>query len=95
MTAATDTITVELAVERRQSKTDSAIETVVNVAIGYLISLAVWAWIIGPLFGIHTNGATDTAIVSLFTFTSLARQFALRRIFNGKPVWATIKALFA
>lgn len=93
MTDTPDTITVTLSVERKQSKVDSWIETIVNIAIGYVISWSAWKWVIGPLTGVHTNDRTNTAIVSLFTVTSIARQYVIRRTFNGRPIWATLKAL--
>lgn len=78
-----------------QTKIDSWIETIVNVAIGYFVSLATWAFVIGPLFGITMSGGASAAVVSLFTITSIARQYTLRRAFNGRPIWATLKGKFA
>lgn len=64
-----------------QSIAWSATEAVANTALGYLISLAATA-IILPLFGYAVTGADAAGISAAFTVISLARSFALRRLFN-------------
>ena len=64
-----------------QSIAWSATEAVANTAPGYLISLAATA-IILPLFGYAVTGADAAGISAAFTAISLARSFALRRLFN-------------
>lgn len=64
-----------------QSITWSATEAIANTALGYLISLAATA-IILPLFGYAVTGADAAGISASFTAISLARSFALRRLFN-------------
>ena len=64
-----------------QSIAWSATEAVANTALGYLISLAATA-IILPLFGYAVTGADAVGISAAFTAISLARSFALRRLFN-------------
>ena len=64
-----------------QSIAWSATEAVANTALGYLISLAATA-IILPLFGCAVTGADAAGISAAFTAISLARSFALRRLFN-------------
>lgn len=66
-----------------QSRTDSAIEVAVNILIGAAISLAAQA-VIFPLYGIHASVGTHLGIVAAFTVVSVARQYVLRRLFNGK-----------
>lgn len=65
-----------------QSHRHSAYEAVTNTAVGFLISWAVWAWIVAPLFHIPYRGVEGFAITSIFTVSSLARSYVLRRVFN-------------
>lgn len=64
-----------------QSKIQSAIESVVNVAIGY--SVAVTAQIIiFPLYGLNVPLHDNLQIGVLFTIISLIRSYCIRRFFN-------------
>ncbi|WP_242136982.1 hypothetical protein [Sphingomonas sp. TREG-RG-20F-R18-01] len=76
-----------------QSRADSMMEAVTNTAIGYLITLLASAWIY-PLFGIVLSFAAMNGVVMLFTIVSVARQYVLRRIFNGRTVWSAIRERF-
>jgi hypothetical protein len=64
-----------------QSKRHSLIESLVNVAVGYGIALASQL-LIFPLFGIHISLQDNIIIGLLFTVVSIARSYALRRLFN-------------
>lgn len=64
-----------------QSRRMSAIEAFCNVLIGYLVSV-VANIIILPLFGYNVTVGDSFAIGFAFTVVSLARSYALRRIFN-------------
>ena len=59
----------------------SAVEAVANVAIGYVVAVAANVVIL-PLFGLHPSAFDSLAIGALFTAISLARSYALRRLFN-------------
>lgn len=64
-----------------QSRRASALESVINVLVGY--SVAVLAQIaIFPLFGMEVDLADNLAIGALFTVISLVRSYCLRRLFN-------------
>ena len=64
-----------------QSRRWSAIESLVNVAVGY--GVAVGAQIaIFPLFGVNLPLADNLLIGVLFTVVSLVRSYLLRRLFN-------------
>lgn len=65
-----------------QSRKHSALEAVANVVVGYGVAIASQL-VIFPLFGIHIPLASDLAIGGLFTVVSLARSYALRRLFNS------------
>lgn len=59
----------------------SAVEAVANVAIGYVVAVAANAVVL-PLFGLHPSALDSFAIGALYTAISLARSYALRRLFN-------------
>ena len=64
-----------------QSRWMSFVEAVTNIVVGY--GLAVLTQImVFPLFGLHVSLSDNLLLGSVFTIVSLARGFALRRIFN-------------
>jgi hypothetical protein len=64
-----------------QSRKHSVIESVANVAIGYVVAITA-QMVIFPLFGIHIPASEHLAIGGLFTLVSLARSYLLRRLFT-------------
>lgn len=65
-----------------QSRRMSMIEAVTNVLVGY--GVAVLAQLaIFPLFGIAVSIGDNLAIGAAFTVVSLARSYAVRRLFNA------------
>lgn len=76
-----------------QSRTDSAIEVAVNIAIGATISLASQE-LIFPMYSIHVGTGTHLGIVAAFTVVSVARQYLIRRICNGRSPWMAFKRRF-
>lgn len=64
-----------------QSRAHSLLESIVNVAIGYFIALAA-QMLVFPLFGIHVTLRDNIRIGLIFTVVSIARSYALRRLFN-------------
>lgn len=66
-----------------QSCIGSALESIANVACGYLIALLSQLAIF-PLFGIHVSMSDNLLIGAWFTAISLARSYALRRLFNRR-----------
>lgn len=65
----------------RQSRKASLLEAATNVAVGYGLAVATQV-VVFPLFGIHISLQADLAIGLIFTVVSLARSYALRRIFE-------------
>jgi hypothetical protein len=64
-----------------QSRVMSLVEAVANVVVGY--GVAVFTQIlIFPLFGLHTTLVQNLAMGAVFTVVSIARSFALRRLFE-------------
>lgn len=64
-----------------QSRTHSLIESCVNVAIGYSVALASQI-LVFPLFGLHVSLSANLQIGAIFTVISIARSYAVRRLFN-------------
>jgi hypothetical protein len=60
----------------------SFVESVTNIVVGYALAVLTQI-IVFPLFGLHASLSENLLIGSAFTVLSLARGFALRRIFNS------------
>ena len=66
----------------KQSRLMSLVESVANVIVGY--GVAVFTQIlIFPIFGLHTTLAQNLKMGAIFTIVSIARSFALRRVFEA------------
>lgn len=66
-----------------QTKKQSLIESLINVAVGYGISLLSLS-IILPLMGIVSSPGKNLQITLYFTVISIFRSYLLRRYFNRK-----------
>lgn len=67
--------------QHKQTRRASLVETLTNVAIGYIVAVGAQV-VIFPWFGIHISLAADAAIGLLFTVVSIVRSYALRRMFE-------------
>lgn len=65
-----------------QSKVESLIESIANVVIGFVLSLAVTAYVL-PAYGHAITMSDNVQITLIFTLFSIARSYALRRLFNS------------
>jgi hypothetical protein len=66
-----------------QTKLGSTAEVAANLAVGYSVNF-IANLVILPMFGFHTlTIAKNLQIGVLFTVVSIARQYVLRRYFNG------------
>lgn len=66
-----------------QTRKGSAAEVAANLAVGYSINFLANMLIL-PLFGFNTLTVGKNLLIGvLFTFVSIARQYVLRRYFNG------------
>jgi hypothetical protein len=66
-----------------QSRLSSLIEAVINVAIGFFISLALTAVVL-PAYGHAVTFSQNLQITAIFTVASIARSYCVRRFFaNG------------
>ena len=67
-----------------QTRWQSFFESCINVAIGYGVALLSQI-LVFPLFGIHIPLTSNLAIGAIFTVISIARSYAVRRVFNRLP----------
>lgn len=65
-----------------QTKRMSFIESVCNVAVGYVVAIGSQL-IVFPWFGIYVSFGDNVLIGVVFTVVSLARSYCLRRLFNN------------
>ena len=66
----------------KQSRIMSLVEAVANVVVGYGVAV-VTQILIFPVFGLHTTLAQNLKLGLVFTIVSIARSFALRRLFEA------------
>jgi hypothetical protein len=64
-----------------QSRIMSATEAMVNIAIGYVVSVTANLLVL-PLFGYDVTFGDSLAIGLAFTVISLIRSYVVRRLFN-------------
>jgi len=64
-----------------QSRISSLIETIVSIAIGFIIALCAQL-LIFPYFGIQVSLSANLKITGLFTIVSVIRGYWVRRLFN-------------
>jgi polyferredoxin len=67
-----------------QTRSVSALETVVSTAAGFLISLALTFTVL-PAFGYPVTAPHAWGITAIYTAASLLRGYAVRRAFNAAP----------
>jgi len=66
----------------KQSCLMSLVESVANVIVGYGVAVMTQI-LIFPIFGLHTTLAQNLKMGAIFTIVSIARSFALRRVFEA------------
>jgi hypothetical protein len=65
-----------------QSRLMSLVESVANVIVGYGVAV-VTQILIFPIFGLHATLAQNLKMGLVFSVVSIARSFALRRLFEA------------
>ena len=66
----------------KQSRLMSLVEAVANVIVGFGVAV-VTQILIFPIFGLHTTLSQNLKMGAVFTIVSIARSFALRRVFEA------------
>lgn len=66
----------------KQSRLMSAVESGVNVAVGFWIAVATQA-VVFPIFGLHASTSEHLSIGAVFTVVSVIRSYCLRRVFEA------------
>lgn len=66
-----------------QTRTASLVEAVLNVAIGFVVSVVITA-IVLPAYGHAVTWGDNLQITGIFTVASIARSYVVRRWFNGR-----------
>lgn len=66
-----------------QSKTESFVEAVINVVIGFSINYFA-NLLIFPLFGMHISAGDNFLMGLIYTGISVVRSYLIRRYFNAK-----------
>lgn len=74
----------------RQSRIDSFMESVVNIAIGLVVSTIANALVLPLVTGHPLSLEQNVALSVIYTIISLVRSYAIRRAFNGRSVWRAI-----
>jgi len=66
-----------------QSKRMSLMETMLNVASGFVISLLLWQFVVCPVWEIERSFRQGIEVTMLFTVASVVRGYLWRRLFNA------------
>ena len=74
----------------KQSRLMSLVEAIANVVVGYGVAVLTQL-VVFPWFGLPADVDDALAIGGIFTAVSVARSFALRRIFRGDPVVSLVE----
>lgn len=64
-----------------QTRSLSAVEAVTSTAIGFAVSLALTFTVL-PAFGYAVTAPDAWGITAIYTTVSIARSYAVRRMFN-------------
>lgn len=75
----------------KQTKLVSLIETVFSTVVGFLLSFTL-QYFIFPVYGVHVSVETNLQLTGIFTVLSIARGYAIRRLFNS-DIWSNFKLL--
>ena len=65
-----------------QSKLSSLTESLLNITSGFFVSLAIWIYIVSPLWNIEMTMLDNLGITGIFTVSAVIRSYIWRRIFN-------------
>jgi hypothetical protein len=75
-----------------QSKTFAAIETFVNVLVGWVIAMLLNGSVF-PMFGINIPMDVNLKVSVIFTIVAIIRGYSLRRFFNYLAMRNLVKGI--
>jgi hypothetical protein len=64
-----------------QTRLSSLAETCLSIAIGFLVSLVITAWLL-PAYGHPVSLSDNIQITAIYTVASIVRGYLVRRAFN-------------
>lgn len=67
----------------QQTRLVSLIEATINTATGFMVSFALWP-IAAYITGIEYTATQHWSVVAIFTASSVARSYVVRRFFNAE-----------
>lgn len=70
----------------RQSKAGSFVEALANLGFGFLFSMAIWHFIVAPVFGLPQDAETNFWITMIYTVASIVRSYSIRRFVEWRAV---------
>lgn len=65
-----------------QSRKQSAIESVINIVVGTVLSFLLQLIVFPVVLGVRASFDQHVVIILIFTLASFARSYVLRRFFN-------------
>ncbi len=66
-----------------QTRIESLIESCLNIATGFVVSLAFWTLVVVPVWNLPVRFVDNLAITGCFTVLAIARSYLWRRFFNN------------
>jgi hypothetical protein len=66
-----------------QTKIESLIESCINIASGFIISLLLWIYVVIPIWELEVTMLDNLSITALFTVSAIIRSYLWRRFFNA------------
>lgn len=73
-----------------QSKADSFMEALTNTVVGLTVATVTQIAIVYA-YQISMSWSTLFQSIGWFTVVSVIRQYAIRRLFNGRTIWQALK----
>jgi len=74
----------------KQSKIDSAFESLVNISIRAPINMTANSFVF-PAMGYEITIVQNFGFMVIFTIISLITSYCIRRLFNGKSIYRRLK----
>jgi len=66
-----------------QTRLESFVESALNTLSGYFISLAMWLFVVAPIWDVNVTVGSSLSITAIFTVSSMVRSYVIRRWFNN------------